>query len=262
MRLHVSAWSAWAPGVESPEAWRQWAESDAPGLAGAGIPAAGAAPTATPALPHLDAMFKRRLSQLSRMVLHVGHELAAGREIATVFASRHGEISQQYKISQNLIQEGEVKPAAFSLSVFNTPVALLSIAEKNHQRGSALDGGAASFTTALLEAAALTRRSAGDVLLLCGDESLPEAWQALAGLPLPPHALGLLVSASASPGCVGLEITAEGGLSEDWQAAGPGPTAAGLAQPLRFLAWFLSGCPGELRLAHRGFGLALRGVGP
>jgi hypothetical protein len=252
LQLHVAAWAAWAPGRDSAEAWRDWAGALAAGAeeAAGGLELSAAAPP----LVHLDAMFKRRLSQLSRMILQVGHELAGGQEIDTVFASRYGEVGQQYKISRNLIESGEVTPAAFSLSVFNTPVALLSIAEKNHRRGSALYGGEASFCTALLEALALTGRSGEPVLVLCGDEALPEDWRPLAPGPVFPHAVGLLLSPGAGAGTVSLSV----------EAAGSRPLAVppgdGLSQDLRFLAWFLGGRAQPLELFHRGFGLVLSGA--
>lgn len=145
-RIVVQQWAAWAPGLPSTQDWQDWAQGHKQPLQTGDWPA----------LTHLDAMFKRRLSQLTRMVLHVGHELSQGQaDIRVVFASQFGEVNQQYKISRSLIDSGEVAPAAFSLSVFNTPVALLSIAEKNHGYASALYGGADSLPTALLEALSL-----------------------------------------------------------------------------------------------------------
>jgi hypothetical protein len=249
LSLHVAAWAAWAPGVEDKDAWADWAA----GGREIGISAAN------PPLGHLDGMFKRRLGQLSRMVLQVGHELAPGQEIPVAFASRWGEIAQQYKIARNLIESGEVAPAAFSLSVFNTPAALLSIAEKNHQRGSALYGGASSFALALLEAAALLRSGEPRVLLLVGDELVPEAWQALLPARVPPHAVGLLLGAAAAPASVTLEIETTGGLTAASPAGAPRDGAAALPPPLRFLRWFLTGCPGRLELTDGGFVLTLRG---
>jgi hypothetical protein len=138
-------------------------------------------------------------------------------------------------------------------------VALLSIAEKNHRRGSALYGGEAAFSTALIEALSLGEASGEDALVLCGDETLPEDWHPLVPRAVPPHALGLLVAPGPGPDRVSLLV--ESGTPQAFGASsGQGSqSAAGLAQPLAFLAWFLGPRDTPLVLAHRGFALRLSG---
>jgi hypothetical protein len=104
---------------------------------------------------------------------------------------------------------------------------------------------------ALIEALSLIRQGADRVLLLCGDETLPEAWQGLLSTPVLPHALGLLIAATPEAGGAALEIETRGGLPKDQGDEGQ-------AQSLRFLAWFLGGCSGSLELVHQGFALILK----
>ena len=87
------------------------------------------APTAAPKLAYVDALFKRRLSQISRMTIEVVHGVQDAAPCAKlVFASYRGEITRQLKINRGLVEDGDVLPAQFSLSVFNTPPAVATIA--------------------------------------------------------------------------------------------------------------------------------------
>ncbi len=82
----------------------------------------------SPSLDFAPAGFARRLSPLTKMTVRVLHDLEPPVSVKTVFASFHGEIGSQFKINKTFIEDGEVKPAAFSLSVFNTAPAQASIA--------------------------------------------------------------------------------------------------------------------------------------
>jgi hypothetical protein len=63
------------------------------------------------------------------MTIHVLHEIMPiGENVKIVFVSFRGEITQQFKINKMMIEEGDLSPAAFSQSVFNTPPALAAIA--------------------------------------------------------------------------------------------------------------------------------------
>lgn len=185
--VYVAAWSAWSPGIESPEAWLAWARGEK----------SLQAVTESPPLAHVDPLFKRRLSQLTRMTIHVGHEALSGLPpMKLSFASMYGEIGQQYKITDRLISEGDVSPANFSLSVFNTPVAALSITEKNVEGYVAAYPGKDAFRLGFIESASAVLSGADRMrLLVVADECLPEAYAALEGGSLPPYALALVLSA-------------------------------------------------------------------
>jgi len=184
--VHILAWSAWSPGIQSQLDWTEWAE-------GKRTPEAS---SASPPLGHLEPLFKRRFSQLTRMTLHVGHEALAGRPPMKVgFASTWGEISQQYKITSKLIEEHEVSPANFSLSVFNTPVAALTIAEKNTEGYVACYPGKEAFALGFLEsAAAILSGAERERLFIIADELLPADYVSLQNGPNQPYALALVLS--------------------------------------------------------------------
>ncbi len=97
------------------------------------IPPAGE-PAAAPKLEWTEPIFRRRLSQLTKMTVQVTHDLfekAASPETKKakiIFASLRGEIDREFKINKTLIEDNSVLPAAFSLSTFNAPIAQATIA--------------------------------------------------------------------------------------------------------------------------------------
>ncbi len=77
-----------------------------------------------PDVKFVPMLTRRRLSQLSKMVVYVNAAISKDQSPCKVtFASQYGEISQQLKISQALLDTGNVSPAHFSLSVFNASIA-------------------------------------------------------------------------------------------------------------------------------------------
>ena len=151
----------------------------------------------TEALPKPDVSFvpmltRRRLSYISRMVVLVSDQVSRDNEgnkltpCKVTFASQFGEISQQLKISQTLIDTGMVSPAHFSLSVFNASIANASILETNTAGYSAVFSGKDAFTTGLTDCiAALESESADTRTFIFADELIPETYAPVAGVPYP-----------------------------------------------------------------------------
>jgi len=158
----------------------------------------------TEAQPKPDVAFvpmltRRRLSYITRMVVSVSDKISRDEQgeklppCKVSFASQFGEISQQLKISQNLIENGTVSPAHFSLSVFNAPVANASILEANTSGYSAVFSGKEAFTTGLADClAALQNDENGtDRTFIFADELIPETYAPVAGVPYPNTVFGL-----------------------------------------------------------------------
>jgi hypothetical protein len=116
--VFVERLSAWAPGINGNAEWQEWAKGTR----------FIAASNESPALDFTTPVFQRRLSQLTRMTIQVLHDIMPLENVKTVFVSFRGEITAQYKINRMLIEDRELKPATFSLSVFNTAPAEASIA--------------------------------------------------------------------------------------------------------------------------------------
>lgn len=151
----------------------------------------------TEAHPKPDVSFvpmltRRRLSYISRMVVLVSDQVSRDNEgnkltpCKVTFASQFGEISQQLKISQTLLDTGMVSPAHFSLSVFNASIANASILETNTAGYSAVFSGKDAFTTGLTDCiAALESECADTRTFIFADELIPETYAPVAGVPYP-----------------------------------------------------------------------------
>ena len=162
----------WAPGLEEdPEKWEKWLKG------GEFIEKSKAAPK----LEYTDPMFRRRLSQVSKMTVHVVHELLEkekfDKDTKILFVSLRGEIAREFSINQGIIEEKTILPAGFSLSVFNTPVALATIALGLTGGYSAVYPSKSDFSSALKNAFAPVL--CGDeekIVLVYADELVPECY--------------------------------------------------------------------------------------
>ncbi|MDR1811477.1 MAG: beta-ketoacyl synthase chain length factor [Candidatus Fibromonas sp.] len=159
--------------------------------------------TESPQLPFAPTMFKRRLNQLSRMVLHTIHEVAQGRnDIKITFSSIYGETVQQCSISMEIGEKNSVAPAKFGLSVFNVSVALSTILEKNSAGYTALCAGENSFEEGLRDCVSALNAGDRERIFVYGDELLPDAFQALGGIKHKPCSLALFLSKEQGSGSI------------------------------------------------------------
>jgi hypothetical protein len=129
------------------------------------------------------------------MVLHNIHEVASGRnDVKITFASVYGETGLQYGISKEILEKGSVSPAKFGLSVFNAPVALSTMLEKNSAGYTAICAGENSFEEGLRDCVSAIMAGDKERIFAYGDELLPAEFQILAGAKNKPCSLALLLS--------------------------------------------------------------------
>ena len=145
-----------------------------------------------PDVSFVPMLTRRRLSYLSRMVVLVSDQVSRDHDgnrldaCKVTFASQFGEITQQLKISQALIETGNVSPAHFSLSVFNASVANASILETNTAGYAATASGKDSFVSGLADCiAALENEESDTRTFIFADEPIPETYAPIAGVPYP-----------------------------------------------------------------------------
>ncbi len=188
--FQVEKWVAWAPGLETSEDWNAWAmekkhiENE----------------SLVPNLDYLPPLFRRRLSQLSKMSVHVALQCLADQEgLPAVFASRYGEIHNTEILLEKLHEKEPLSPAYFSMSVHNTAAGLYSIAKKVTHTVTAVAAGGSTFESGLLSAIALLE-DYPKVLYVVGDEKLPNCYEGLVPNSPFPHALALLLSRSNGAG--------------------------------------------------------------
>lgn len=186
----ILAWSAWAPGLASREAWAAASSLPDFGLLSSPSAPAGASEPTAPA-EAVPAMLRRRLSPLGRAAAEAAAPLLAaadGEEIPWVYASRWGDLGLAFKVLREAALEDDVSPAQFSTSVHNAPAALLSIALGHRGSLTALAGGPFSAEAAF-EAAVGLLAEAPRVMLLCAGLKPP----AELGIPGTTFAFGLLL---------------------------------------------------------------------
>lgn len=166
IKFSITSDAAWAPGIETREAWQNWA---------LGQPVTRA--DSEPALRVMPAMQRRRLGLLGKMALEVAYEcLGQRREIPTLFCSRHGEVSRSVDLLHNLALGEPLSPTSFGLSVHNAIGGMFSIARGDKASHIALSGGHASVEHALVEACGLLADGEPAVLLVVYDCPLPTVY--------------------------------------------------------------------------------------
>jgi hypothetical protein len=197
--VYVSRFASWAPGLNGPADWEDWARGVKEIEESGESPALNFAESPWLKLsPKEFALFKRRQSQISRMTIHVLHEIMpVAVNVKIIFVSFRGEITQQFKINKMLIEEGDLSPAAFSQSVFNTPPALAAIALGLRQGYSAVYPAASHFDAGFLAALApLLSGKADEVVFVYADELCPPEYGGLCPQANKPLAFAVLLSAN------------------------------------------------------------------
>jgi hypothetical protein len=168
IELRVQAWRAWAPGLETPEAWQAWAAS--PHV----VPDDA---QTQPSCAFLPPMQRRRLSRLARMTMETAWPLCGEHEqLPFVFASRHGETTRTFALLGDLADEKPLSPTQFGLSVHNAIAGQWSILRGQRGESVALAGEADAFEHAMLECALQLAAGAPSALAVIAEEAPPPAY--------------------------------------------------------------------------------------
>jgi hypothetical protein len=149
-------------------------------------------------------MFRRRLSQISKMTIQVVHDLLPVKDdTKMIFLSLRGELSKQYSINRMVIEDNALMPAAFSLSVFNAPIALASMALSLKGGYSAIYPGRNSFASGFTAAqAALEQGTNDELVLVYADEAVLPEYAGTHADGFFPFAFGILLRRTPGAGSV------------------------------------------------------------
>jgi hypothetical protein len=199
LAMTIEHWAAWAPGVETRSQWQQWAQGNI-----------AISDESSPDVGFLPAMFRRRLSRLSKMMLRVAFDCLSNRPapVQTVFCSRHGELSRTTELLNSIVADELLSPTAFSMSVHNTASGLYSIATQNKSASSAIASGVDTLESGFLDAAAcLHANGANEIMLVIGDEPLPEPLKEFTEEKIPPYAIAFLLSNRGTTGRLALSTS-------------------------------------------------------
>lgn len=191
----------------------------------------------------LPPLLRRRCGRLTRMMLHAAARACPADErgaIPLVFASRYGDMATSAALLSTLARREPLTAAAFSHSVHNAQAGVFSIATKNRAPASAVSAAGDTFGAAFLDAVAvMLRRKEARVLLVIGDDRLPDVFKPFE-------------EPSAAPYAVALLLTATGGRRVTFDPGG-GDSAGQPSRPhaLEFVKW-LEGDAETVTLGTRG----------
>lgn len=219
----VTEWAAWAPGLQTPEAWLAWA-------GGPSLPRG----EDSPALAEVPALQRRRIDRLGRMAVQAAYwcDEAATAGVPLVFASRHGDVQRSLELLLQQARGESMSPTSFGLSVHNAIAALYTIIRGERGNYLALAAGRATAESALMEAAGLLADRAPEVRVVVYDAPLPADYGPFADEPEAGYAWCWRVRAEAAEGA---RLSLQWLPATDADAAAPAATLpAGLA-PMQFL---------------------------
>ncbi|WP_173912424.1 beta-ketoacyl synthase chain length factor [Acinetobacter sp. Marseille-Q1618] len=129
-----------------------------------------------PALAHIPAMQRRRLSSIAKLALNSAIEcLNQGQVDYIVWASQYGDEHKTYKILEDVLQDITPSPTQFSTSVHNAIAGLYSILCQDATPSTSL---CASWSEAVIEAYAYLKTVCpqGRAMVVYYDEALPEVY--------------------------------------------------------------------------------------
>lgn len=216
----ISRFAAWAPGIESIDAWKAWANSPAR-IDGEGEPKVAPMPP----------MLRRRAGQFGKMALEAAYACLGGDTgVDTVFCSRHGETGRAIDLLGEMQRGEPLSPTAFGMAVHNANSGLFSIARKDRCQAIALAGGQATLENGVVEACGLLADGAPRVLLVMADVPLPGVLAPYADVQEQPYAFAWLIEPARGEH-----------YSLSWQAAPAAAGQGGQPHALRVLRFYLAG---------------------
>ncbi len=199
--FYLSNVTAWAPGLnDDTSLWEKWANDEAQ------IEQI----KESPKLEYTDPLFRRRLSQITKMTVHVVHNLLekshVNPETKIVFISLRGEIEREFTINKGLIEDGMILPAAFSLSVFNTPISSATLAFGLKGGYSVIYPSKNNFADALKTAVApVLAGTEKEIILVYADELVPEVYGDKRPVENIPLAFAGIISSEKKENCLSFD---------------------------------------------------------
>ena len=197
MSFSVLRDAAWAPELETRDAWLDWAYNSRT-IAGQRTP-----PTAP-----MPPLLRRRAGFLGRMALEVAYQcLGTQLDIPVVLASRHGDTPRVVDLLFELAREAPLSPTSFGLSVHNAIGGLFSIARADHANMIAIAGGKSTVEYAALEACSLLEEGAPLVLMVAYDCALPPIYKTFVDDGDQPYAWAWLMKSPGGADCLNLHCS-------------------------------------------------------
>ena len=184
VRFKLQSWNAFAPGLESHSAWREWLQH----------PSSLSSELGKTSLKQVPPMLRRRFTELGRCAAGAALPLLEGIEsIPGVFASRHGDTPLTLSLLEGIAEGEPMSPTGFSLAVHNALSGLLSIARKDVSEVTAIAATENLIPNALIEAVTQLQDQPR-VLCVIYDLPLPELYKPYSDSTPFPCAVAMILS--------------------------------------------------------------------
>ena len=166
---------------------------------------------ASPKLEWTEPIFRRRLSQLTKMTVQAARDLFEGHGVdkntKIVFVSFRGELEREFKVNQTLIEDDQILPAAFSLSVFNAAAAQATIALGLKGGYNCVFPSQGNFKDGVLAAAApVLAGTEENIVFIYADENVSEYYKEFLQSPNQPLAFAALLSSQKKGDALELDL--------------------------------------------------------
>ncbi len=151
--------------------------------------------TIYPVPSEITAIQRRRLSELTKITLHLSFSHTLSANTPVVFSSRHGDLHKTSLLLQQVALNEDLSPTQFALSVHNSMVGQYSILKQHQAQHSSIAAGDASLHYGILEAWSLLQcNDCEQVLVVYADQKLPEIYQNFDTHPAFDHGMSLLLN--------------------------------------------------------------------
>lgn len=186
VQFSIVASAAWAPGVQTDDAWLAWAKDEYAITEGK-----------EPSVKNMAPMLRRRAGFAAKMALEVAYQCLGNKTgVPLVFSSRHGEASRSADLLLELAGGAPLSPTSFGLSVHNAPAGLFSIARLDHANSTAIAAGKSSVESAVIEACGLLAEGEPEVLVVVYDCPLPKVFSGFQDCVEQPYAWAWLIQSA------------------------------------------------------------------
>ena len=158
MKFSISDWHAVSPFHHTPEDWQKWVAQRRN---------VGDLPAKDVDLSFLPAMKRRRLSSAARLMFAASWPLLQeDASCPVVFVSHDGEINRSFQLWKSLIQQEELSPTSFALSVHNAIIGQWSLMRGDMSESIALTARYNGLEIGVTEAVGLLEEGASQVLVV------------------------------------------------------------------------------------------------
>lgn len=203
LTFSILSWGAWTPQYSNSDSWQSWREDSA----AATLDTTLLPEISAPALKQVPAMQRRRFSRLTKMMLEAGFQCNMAPNCRSIFASRHGELPRTIGLLEDIIAKQPLSPLGFSQSVHNTASGIFGIVTANTAPSTSVAAGTETLSQAMIEAFAQLAQSPEPILLVFGDDPVPQVYDEFTQETELPLALGLQLAPFDAPAATKLTVS-------------------------------------------------------